>query len=350
MNSIEMPLLKVPIISEAHAQARQFAAQQATPQKGKRVYLNTLAVYAIHNYLKWMGYETSLEQGDSWQPDWQFLCDVADLVIPRIGKLECRPVLPGETVISLPPEVTEDRIGYVAVKFGDRLDQVELLGFTPAVDAEDAPVLLRIADIQPLEALLDRLESLEASAIETSTNAPSLQSVETQTARVSKVVVTPSQPSVNLGQWLQNNFTEAVEAGWRTIETLLATEQRELAFSLRSASQFKAASAKRAKLINLGNQAVALLVALTLDTEQKLTILVQVHPILGEKYLPPNLTLALLSDSGEILQEALARNQDNYIQLKRFRLLDGGFTIRVSLGDIYQTEDLAVAPTIGEMP
>ena len=134
MNSTKTAGLTVPLGSLAHALARPFAAEQITPQKGKKTYLNTLAIYAVHTYLKWLQIETEISQGDSWHPLKRALFDVADLVIPGVGKLECRPVLPGETAFSLPPEVTEDRIGYVAVQFNERLNEVQLLGFVRAVD------------------------------------------------------------------------------------------------------------------------------------------------------------------------------------------------------------------------
>lgn len=70
--------------------------------------------------------------------------------------------------------------------------------------------------------------------------------------------------------------------------------------------------------MHLGSQAVVLLVAIAEDSEQKVEILVQVHPAQGETYLQPNLKLVLVSESGMILQKVQSRGQDNYIQLKRF--------------------------------
>ncbi len=58
MNTIQTRQITVPLGIEAHRKAQQFAAEQATPQKRKRVYLNTLAVYAVHNFLNWLKIET----------------------------------------------------------------------------------------------------------------------------------------------------------------------------------------------------------------------------------------------------------------------------------------------------
>jgi hypothetical protein len=57
MNLAEIPLLTVPLELKAHELTRQLAAVQSTVQKGKRVYLNALAVYAVHSYLKWLQIE-----------------------------------------------------------------------------------------------------------------------------------------------------------------------------------------------------------------------------------------------------------------------------------------------------
>ena len=114
MNDIEEQQVPVPLNLEAHRLALEFAKEQRNPQKGKKVYLNTLAVYAVHSFLKWLQIDSDLTQGESWNPGLRALYDVADLVLPGIGKLECRRILPEENDCVLPLEVTDERIGYVA--------------------------------------------------------------------------------------------------------------------------------------------------------------------------------------------------------------------------------------------
>jgi hypothetical protein len=161
MNIAELPLLTVPIELTAHEMARQLAAVQSTVQKGKRVYLNALAVYAVHSYLKWLQIETDLEGSDSFNQVKTALANVADLVITGVGSLECRPVLPGETTILLPEEVIENRIGYVGVQFSDRLDSVQLLGFAPSLDSSNPPQQIAVAELMPIDTLLEQITRLE---------------------------------------------------------------------------------------------------------------------------------------------------------------------------------------------
>lgn len=328
MNSTETARLTVPLQSESHAIARQFAAEQTTPQKGKKTYLNTLAIYAVHSYLKWLQIETALSQSDSWHPGMRTLFDVADLVIPGVGKLECRPVLPGETTLSLPPEVTEDRIGYVAVQFNERLNEVQLLGFFRAVDIPDAGEQILIADLQPLDALLDYIPT---------------------NVTVDVPVLTTSNMPVHLSRWLNNIF----DAGWQTVEALLSTEAANPAFSVRSAYNLKESNPNtsvvgitRGKLIDLGmllvGRSVTLLVAIAPAANSEVDIRVRVYPARSQTYLPPNLQLIVQDESGATILEAQARNADNWIQLEFSGEPGEQFSVKLALGDVSITEDFVI--------
>jgi hypothetical protein len=180
MNIAELPLLTVPLELKAHEMARQLAAVQSTVQKGKRVYLNALAVYAVHSYLKWLQIETDLNPSDSFNPAKTALANVADLVIPGIGSLECRPVLPGETTILLPEEVRENRIGYVGVQFSDRLDSVQLLGFAPTLDSSNPLQQVAVAQLMPIDTLIEQITRLEEALAFLETDDPVAVQVRSQ--------------------------------------------------------------------------------------------------------------------------------------------------------------------------
>jgi Protein of unknown function (DUF1822) len=306
----------LPLGSSAHDLAKKFWRQHSDRQQAKQVYLNSLAVYAVNFYLHCMGIKTDWEASFSWNPVMQTLADVADLEIPNVGKLECRPVLPQALVVTIPPEVWSNRIGYVAVQLDESLKRATLLGFSETAGTGELP----IDDLRSLEDLLAHL-----------------------TAKTSQSKIQNLKSKTQLSQWFENLF----EAGWQSIETILGSKQQNLAFSLRSNSNSSNSTIKRAKLIDLGlqleNQSLALLVAITPETEEKLSILVQVHPMEEESYLPPNLQLMMLSASGEILQKVGSRSVDNYIQLKRFRGLPGeSFAIQLTFGEVSVTEDFVI--------
>lgn len=160
VNSMDTYLLEIPLEQTARNLALQFASEQANPQKGKRVYFNTLAVLAVNYFLEWMEWETDIDAGESWHPVLRMFHNVADLVLPGIGKIECCPVLLGETAISL-PEVRENRIAYIAVQFAEPFDKVKLLGFIPAVEILDETEAISLVNLQPIEELLDYLDRIE---------------------------------------------------------------------------------------------------------------------------------------------------------------------------------------------
>ena len=160
VNSMDTYLLEIPLEQTARNLALQFASEQANPQKGKRVYFNTLAVWAVNYFLEWMELETDIDGGDSWHLGMRAILDVADLVLPGIGKIECCPVMLGETAISL-PEVREKRIAYLAVGFAEPFDKVKLLGFIPAVEIVDETEEISLTNLKPVEELLDYLDRIE---------------------------------------------------------------------------------------------------------------------------------------------------------------------------------------------
>jgi len=206
MNIAELPLLTVPLELKAHEMARQLAAVQSTVQKGKRVYLNALAVYAVHSYLKWLQIETDLNFSDSFNPAKVALANIADLVIPGIGSLECRPVLPGETAIFLPEEVIENRIGYVGVQFSDRLDSVQLLGFVPSLDSSNPPQQIAVAELMPIDALIEQITRLEEAIAFLETNDP-------VAIQVRSTIQTQSQS--NIVAQLERIYRTCDEYEWR---------------------------------------------------------------------------------------------------------------------------------------
>ena len=323
MNSIEEWFLPLPITETARQTAQQFANHQPTVEKAEQVRLNTLAVWVVNDYLQLMGIPTNLKAGDSWNPIVQMCADVADLEIIDVGRLECRPLLAVSPSCPIPPEVRSERIGYVVVQISESLREATVLGFTHRASTQELP----LAQLQAPEALLTHLYELKQSAAAT-------QSVPAQ------------RNVVNLSQWFEGIF----EAGWQAMETLLSPAEPSLAFSFRSAEfseekdlERPAAPIRRVKLIDLemqvGNGSVALLVELRPQLNQQTSICLQVHPTGERRYLPTNLQLIVLDESGAIFLSAQSRSTDNYLQLQ-FRGESGErFSVKVALGDASVTED-----------
>lgn len=326
MNSIQSHIT-VPLSRKAHSIAGEFTASSASLERGKQVYLNTLAVYAVHCYLGWLQIESSLEQSDSWSLGIQNLSNVADLFLPGIGYLECRPVLPGEASIIIPPQATEDRIGYVGVQLDESLERAELLGFYQAIVPSNQPKQISIFQLQPLDVLLERLST----------------STETPINASSKIVT-------NLSRWLENTF----ENGWLTMENLFDT-QTVNPVSVRNKRQLgidsdnSVSGVKRGRAIDLRVQLQDKKVALIVtcqpaDETEEMEIRLQVYPINNFVYLPPNLQLTVLDDMGAIVPEleARARSADNCIQLEFTGKAGERFSVKIALEDVSITEDFQI--------
>ncbi|MBG1262970.1 DUF1822 family protein [Nostoc commune] len=301
MTNTQPHILSVSLPQNAHRWAEEFASQQDNPQKGKQVYLNTLAVYAVHTYLKWLNVETALNQGDSWHRGLRAIFDVADLVLPGVGKLECRPVLPGEAAIVLPPSMTQDRIGYVGVQFSQQLDYVELLGFLPAREMTESPAILQIAQLQSFDPLFE--------------------------------IIHRRSLLINLHQWVTGIF----QPDWQPPELVFANNFRSRNTMTRPSTN----SMSRVKLINLKSQ-VLLLVELTPTDSEVFDIRLRVYPGNDSIHLPLDLQLIILDEAGNTSMEAQARSADDWMQIEFSCQHEEKFSVKIVLGETSVIEEFVV--------
>jgi hypothetical protein len=163
----------IPLSEKAHQWAQKFATAQLSADKAKQVYLNTLAVYGVHTYLQWLQIETDLENSDSGNLGANAFFDVCDLELPNIGKIICCPVLPKADSFTTPEIILPDAVAYIPCRFGQVLNEVELLGYRPIIntvpkfylDYCDADSLAENRDdgssIFPIENLLSWLFMIE---------------------------------------------------------------------------------------------------------------------------------------------------------------------------------------------
>lgn len=319
--------LTLPLTQAARHLAQQLAQQQPTPQKAAQVRLNTLAILVAQNYLEMMGIPTDLAAGESWHPVTRLCADVADLVIPQMGRLECRPVEVGESVCLVPAETWHDRLGYLVVELNEPASEATLKGFISQVDDE----VLQLSQLQPIEALLEHLQLLSNAAIApTATPSPSTALAYTL---------------VNLSQWLQQQFA----AGWEAVETVLNPSQLSPAYGFRTTAVLAMPSGQavvsRAKLIDLGarplNYPAALVIELNPESVAMMNIRLTIHPI-DDAFLPPDLRLTVLDEAGDVFLETQSMGGDFYLQLQFSWAVGDRFTIQLALNDITVSETFMV--------
>ena len=341
----------------AHTQAKRFRQHHRDPAKAKAVYLNTLAICAVNTYLERSGFEPDLRAGNSWDPAQQTLMDTADLLVSGYGRVECRPVLPNQTAMDVPPEVWDDRLCYIAVQLDETLRSATILGFVETVTAEQIP----LSELQPEADLMAFIlqgaiasEDVESDAGESVVG----QSVGEQEEEQNEAR-SPLPSTIQLGQWVQN----MVETGWQTIDQLIemttVSDTPQLAWGFRNESPSGFMTSERGEgdrytaldlnpsgeqiptiirgkqlAFGAGHNAieVALIVGIPSQIETEADVWVQVAPVRPTGQLPPDLILAVLDDQERSVMQAESRSTEA-MQL-RFEVGVGEeFSLKLSLQD-----------------
>jgi hypothetical protein len=145
-----------------------------------------------------------------------------------------------------------------------------------------------------------------------------------------------SAPPLSLADWLQQEFSQALEQGWDLVNNIMM--RGELAV-VRGGEM----SIERAKLINLQYQLdrtnVVMLVGISPQGTTDVVVSVQIHAAPGSPTLPPQLKLSYITDEGEELQAVISRSQDFQIQLPTFTCDIGtAFNIQLQLDGVSQIE------------
>lgn len=298
----------IPLTREAHQIARQRSNFQLSPKRSKRVYLNSLAVYATHFYLKCMEIEAEgFFESDVSMPT---MDEFSTLEIAGIGTLECCSILPGDRTVQIPEETWGDRIGYIAIQFNEDLTTAHVLGFLQKSTIET----VSLDQLDSLESFLTYIDKLEET-------------------RDSPTIREP----VKLSQW----WYDLCEAGWETLDSLFP--QSQLAWrSFPVPTRDSKPSVTRAQILDLKtHDQVALAIKLQLIENSEVAIWIEVYPLQPDIYLPENLKLSILDDRGAEVIQAEARSTDN-IQVNF--IADPGelFGVRVALEEVSVTESFLV--------
>jgi Protein of unknown function (DUF1822) len=314
MNDRYLSSFTIDLDRTAHATAAKFAAQQISIAKGRSVYLNTLAVCAVRQYLSMTcQLDVDLDCGDSWQVGMQSIMNVADLVIPHVGKVECLAVLPNATEISLPVDL-DDRIGYIIVQFNDDLDRVKLCGFIRRSTAE--VISIDSAEIQSIDTLLDLIYSTQ-------------------------ILGTGWEPIIQPG-FDRDREIETTDA----IQLRLRQPEFALRNTLNLASNTNYDSIRdftASKMINLraniSSIPLLMMIGLSAEPDGRVKVRVRIHAAGGVPMLPAHLKLTLQAENGQFLSEIQYPEAMNFIQLQSFKLHPGTqFKIRVALDNSSFTE------------
>ncbi len=302
--------ITIPLITRVKAE--QFRRYQVQTNKAKQVYLNTLAVSVVNSYLNLIGWSTNLEASDSWNPILQTMMDVADLLIPNYGKLECRVVLDDQETVTIPPEVWSERIGYVVVKFNKFLDQAVILGFIRQV----RQVKLPLTQLEPLAKFPTYLSQQKRSL--------------------------PVE-SINISQW----FSGMLDQGWQQQEELfpptvaLNCKTRQLVKGTVEQRSPSVTCVKLVELIPIRQITLALILNIQSQSQKEFDILITVCNNQIHDYLPNGLELVILDE----IQHPVMLAQANDITTIEFYFsgkLGENFSVEMSLEENTKVESFII--------
>jgi Protein of unknown function (DUF1822) len=313
-----LPLLNVnlPISSLARHTAQQFAEEQVTLHKARRTFLNTLSVWAVHDYLALMDVTTDLNQGDSWNPLMRHCGDVADLVVSGMGRLECRALFGSAMSCYVPPDAWWERIAYVFVQIHPSYTQATLLGFSLRV--EQMEVLT--SALQPMDEFCVYLHQVQQNS----------------SVLAGKYVL--------LRDWLEGHDSDH----WLDLPELFAHMkwvsfrwQSEGGISIQRAEPFEG-GVSRGKLIPLGLSLIPLTIQIEPIKPHRYNVVARVFPCSGSCLIPEGLVLGVLDSVGNIVLQAQARQQDGLLELRFSGAMDEVFQVRLSLDDLWVTKPFMI--------
>lgn len=301
--------VSLPISSLARQTAQQFADEQVTIHKARRTFLNTLSVWAVHDYLTLMDVITDLTQGDSWNPLMRHCADVADLLMPGIGRLECRPLLGSAACCYVPPEAWWERMAYIFVQIDRTYTHATLLGFLFRVEQ----VEISLHTLQTMDDLLVYLH------------------------QVGKYPLILSGNYVLLRDWLDGRYTD----NWLNIQELL-TQIKPFVFrwhseavTVRSAAKGAFEGASRGKFVPLGPHLVVLVIRVEMPLLNQFNLCAQVFPCREDPFVPQSLTITILDALGQAILQAQARQQDGMLQLQFTGSIGEVFQVKLSLENLW---------------
>jgi len=291
--------------------ARAFATETTDPIRGEQIFLNTLSVLSVHEYLDILGVATDVTQGDSWQPQLRLIDNPADLYLVERSSVECIPVAPSTSEVSVSPDVQFRRIAYVVVELQEPFQEAQLKGFGKA--SEITHDKLSIDQLHPISDLPQHLAKFHAS---------------------------------HLGQWFQGH----IESVWQPPEQIIATRYPAFRFRAQSGPILRKARPITLKSdVGLPLQLGLVIAAKTGD--DSICVSAQLHPGIKSDaesnvgcILPAGVVLELRSDEDETIQAVSARftPADTFIQLKPFECLPNDqYQIRVGFGDQEKIEILS---------
>lgn len=303
----------VPLTAKFKKHAQQLSNLVSHPEKQQQIYYNTLAVLAVNFYCQCLEIDTNIEDSSSFDQLKIILYNTAELDLPKLGKIECRPFLPKDRTVTIPKETWTNRIGYVAVKIDEAHRQAIITGFMPIITQEK----LEIEKWRAIAHFRDYVNQLKDSPKQT-----------------------------QLSQWLENILEP--EPGWENIaDTIINPLDLQPAWNSRQIpikannNSLRKQPIKQTKQLELGEHQIGLCIGFISSDSPELDICIAVYSAGNEIYLPDDLELAIIDAAGVSILHDIAR--ENQQMQMEFGVMSGeNFMLKLTLGVLSITETICV--------
>jgi hypothetical protein len=335
-----IPSFPIPISPTIEQQAQQLA--KACPStRQPQIYQNALAILAVNHYLQCLGISTNVLSTEFQIPFKRSFMDVADIILPNLGTIECCPVQPKSSIVRVPAESWQNRLLYIVVELDLEAHQATLLGFLDRLNISQMEQanseLISLSALHDLDELPDYLDAAQPFLI-------------------------------NLQQWCSDTYA-GFQSGWHSIKELLSPpqltpinayrnqdnallEQRIREFlepnPLKSAwSNGEEKAISGYKLITLPStqadeitgqsspmaqeESFVLILRALPQLEGEFELSLEALPGINQEYLPVNLKIALLDQNCIELLAARTQNQNRHLQLDFIGSIGDNVIVQISI-------------------
>ncbi|NJN08820.1 MAG: DUF1822 family protein [Richelia sp. RM1_1_1] len=213
--------IPVPIPASFRRQAQVYASQFFVQDVQKRIYRQTLALLAVDNYLRLLGFETNLNQPEIWNVTRRLWSEANELKIAGIGNLECCLIAAEQQaekqnmILSQSQLSSGIDIGYVFVEITNSEKTAILTGFLPALQEQAEDREVRVADLMSIDDFIDDLSEREISS-------NSLEKTDDLTTEFAEKKI------IYLQNWLNHIYEEGWEPSMRDLQAVTCHKKLQL--------------------------------------------------------------------------------------------------------------------------
>ncbi|MBE9211328.1 DUF1822 family protein [Plectonema cf. radiosum LEGE 06105] len=209
--------IPVPIPASFRRQAQVYASQFFVQDVQKRIYRQTLALLAVDNYLRLLGFETNLNQPERWNVTSRLWSEANELEIAWVGNLECCLIAAEQQSMILSQSQLSSGIGigYVFVEITNSEKTAILTGFLPALQEQAEDREIRVADLMSIDDFIDDLSERQISS-------SSLEKIDNLTTEFAEKKI------IYLQNWLNHIYEEGWEPSMRDLQTVTCHKKLQL--------------------------------------------------------------------------------------------------------------------------